>query len=334
MASTVNRRAGHEMTGSRPVFGDWLLLMFCNLVWGSQFVLVKLVQVQLGPIAATLLPMALATIVLVPIVMHERRYRLTAVHRAERAAFRWRTIGQFAILGLFGQVVAQLCITWGLRYASASNAAVLMLMLPVVTALMARMLLSERMTPIRWISFCLAIVGAAACSGIDWSGLSLSGRQAMAGTGLIVLSICGSAFYNVYSKRMLIRYSALEVLLYSYYAVIAFLIPIAWALEPATYTSLGNLTLTTLTGVGLLALFQYALSMVAFLYVLSRLNANQAALGNYLIPYFGLAIAAVALGERLQWPVILAGTLVLASTILATLGDRAPPRSAVSEGVR
>ena len=300
---------------SRTALGDWSLLVFCNLIWASQFVMVKLVQVQLGPIAATLLPMTLATILLVPIVLHERS-------KNARAARRWQAAGQFVLLGLFGQVVAQLCITWGMRFASASNAALLFLTLPVITAVMARVILREHMTRIRWIAFTLAIVGAAACSGIDWSTVSLTGSNAALGTGLVLLSICGSAFYNVYSKRLLESYSPLEVLLYSYFAVLGFLFPIAWALEPAAYSQLSGLTSTTLAGIGVLAVFQYSISMVAFLAVLRRLNANQAALGNYLIPFFGLVIAALFLGERLQWPMIVGGMLVLASTVLATLGDK------------
>jgi drug/metabolite transporter (DMT)-like permease len=315
---------------SRTPLWDWSLLMFCNLIWASQFVMVKLVQVQLGPIAATLLPMTLATILLVPIVLHERR-GLTQAVRDARAARRWQVAFQFILLGLFGQVVAQLCITWGMRFASASNAALLFLALPVITAVMARAILGEHMTTIRWISFALAIVGAAACSGIDWGTVSLSGDNTTLGTGLVLLSICGSAFYNVYSKRLLTSYSPLEVLLYSYFAVLAFLIPIAWALEPATYTHFTGLTAQTLTGIGVLAVFQYSISMVAFLAVLTRLNANQAALGNYLIPFFGLVIAAVFLGERLQWPMILGGALVLASTILATLGDSDRSRATAAE---
>ena len=43
-------------TASR--FRDWTLLIVCNLIWASQFVLAKLVQEQMGPIFATLLPMA------------------------------------------------------------------------------------------------------------------------------------------------------------------------------------------------------------------------------------------------------------------------------------
>lgn len=305
---------------------DWSLLVFCNLVWSSQFVMVKLVQRQLGPIATTLLPMALATILLVPFVLHERRQRAADVP-VTASTDRWRVIGQFILLGVLGQVCAQLFITWGMRYASASNAALLMLMLPVITAVMARGILGEHMTLIRWVSFALAIIGAFFCSGIDWSTVSPASNRATLGSALVILSICGSAFYNVYSKRLLTRYSPLEVLLYSYFAVLAFLAPIAWVQEPAAFAHLPQLSLTTLVGIAVLALFQYCISMVAFLAVLKRLNANQASLGNYLIPFFGLLIAAAFLGERLQSTVIIGGLLVLVATILATVGDRESARS-------
>ena len=69
----------------------------------------------------------------------------------------------------------------------------------------------------------------------------------------------------------------------------------------------------------LLAVFQYFLSMVIFLTVLTRLDATQASLSNYMIPFFGLVIAAVVLHERLTLPMILGGTLVLLSTLLITV---------------
>ena len=43
---------------------DWVLLLLCNLMWASQFVLVKIVQEQMGPVAATSFPMLIATILL------------------------------------------------------------------------------------------------------------------------------------------------------------------------------------------------------------------------------------------------------------------------------
>ena len=291
-------------------FYDWTLLLVCNLIWASQFAMVKLVQEQMGPLFAVFFPMAISTVLLIPIVQREFRPR---VSRAD--------IGRFILIGVAGQVAAQFFITWGTRLSLASNAALLSLVLPVSTAVMAHFLLGERMTPMRWVSFALAICGVAACSGVDWSSLNLSSGQYLAGNLMILVSVNGSAFYNAYSKKLLERYSPLQVLLYSYYAVIAFLAPITAAMEPASFGDLPHFSVTVWIGLAILALFQYFLSMVIFLNVLTRLDATQAALSNYLIPFFGLVLAAIILGEKLTGAMIAGGMLVLASTLLMTVSE-------------
>jgi drug/metabolite transporter (DMT)-like permease len=223
------------------------------------------------------------------------------------------------LIGVLGQVVAQLFITWGLRFSLASNAALLMLALPIATTVMAYFLLGEIMSPVRWLSFALAVAGVVECSGVDWKELNLTSKSYLIGNTLIFISVCGSAFYNVYSKKLLERYTPLQVLLYSYYFVIAFLIPITLYAEPGAFHQIPSYTAKTWLGIALLAVFQYFLSMVIFLTVLTRLDATQASLSNYMIPFFGLVIAAVVLHERLTLPMILGGTLVLLSTLLITV---------------
>jgi drug/metabolite transporter (DMT)-like permease len=61
--------------------------------------------------------------------------------------------------------------------------------------------------------------------------------------------------------------------------------------------------------------------MVIFLNVLTRLDATQAALSNYLIPFFGVLIAALVLHERLTGFMIVGGLLALLSTLLITVWD-------------
>ena len=292
---------------------DWALLLVCNLIWASQFVMVKLVQEQMGPVFATFFPMTLATILLIPIVRHERKRAGGDASRVRR-----RDILEFILIGVFGQVVAQLFITWGVRWANASNAALLMLTLPVATAVMAYFFLGERMTLVRWISFALAIAGVIECSGIDWKELNFSSRFLL-GNLMIFLSVNGSAFYNAYSKKLLGRYSPLQVLLYSYYAVFAVLLPITLFAEPQGFRNLPQFTPVVWAGLIVLALFQYFLSMVIFLTVLTRLDATQAGLCNYLIPFFGVLIAALILHERLTGFMVAGGVLVLASTLLVTI---------------
>jgi drug/metabolite transporter (DMT)-like permease len=291
---------------------DWGLLILCNLIWASQFVLAKLVQEEMGPIFATLLPMALATICLLPLVRRQqRRGRVPRISRADAA--------RFGVIGIFGQVVAQLGITWGVGLAPASNAALLSLTLPIATAVIAYLLLGERMTTVRWISFALAVAGVLQCSGIDWNDLRFASGAVVSGNVLIMLGILGSAFYNVYGKKLLERYSPLEVLLYSYYAVLLCLVPLTLYMEPGSFHGMMSFGPKVWLGILLLAGFQYFLSMILFLTVLTRLDAVQAGLSNYLIPVFGVLIAALVLGERLTARMAIGGLVVLGSTLLITV---------------
>jgi drug/metabolite transporter (DMT)-like permease len=319
--AVVDRPAGRIL--------DWSLLIGCNLIWASQFVLAKLVQEQMGPVLATSLPMAIATLSLVPLV------RLEQQRTGRRPATARGDVARFLLIGVVGQVLAQLGVTWGVRYAPASNAALLSLTLPIVTALLAHLMLRERMTRVRWISFALAVVGVLQCSGVDWTGLRFSSAANLQGNLLIMLGVCGSAFYNVYGKKLLERYSPLEVLLYSYYAVLLCLVPLTVVLEPEASRSIASFGAKTWVGVLLLAALQYFLSMVLFLRVLARLDATQAGLSNYLIPVFGVVIAAIVLGETLTPRMVAGALVVLASTLLVTVfeNDKAgAPQPVQAEG--
>jgi drug/metabolite transporter (DMT)-like permease len=291
---------------------DWGLLIVCNLIWASQFVLAKLVQEEMGPIFATLLPMALATLCLMPLVRSRQR------PGADASRFGGSDLVRFGVIGIFGQVVAQLGVTWGVRLAPASNAALLSLTLPIATAVMAYLLLGERMTPVRRLSFALAVAGVLQCSGIDWNELRFAGGG-VSGNVLIMLGVLGSAFYNVYGKKLLDRFSPLEVLLYSYFAVLICLVPLAIVLEPGSFHAMASFGPKVWLGILLLAGLQYFVSMILFLTVLTRLDAAQAGLSNYLIPVFGVLIAAIALGERLTARMAIGGLVVLGSTLLITV---------------
>jgi drug/metabolite transporter (DMT)-like permease len=304
---TINSKSRRGMS-----LRSWFFLFSCNLMWALQFTCIKLVQEQVGSLFTVWGPMTLATVMLYPLIRMERA-------TGERSCgHKSSDILAYFLLALLGVFPGQVLITWGTRISLASNAAMLMLTLPVSTAFLAFVFLGERMTAIRWISFALAIVGVLLCSDIDFRSLNF-GRGYLFGNALIFVGTLGSAFYNSYGKKMLERYSPMEMLFYTYVAMFVIMTPLTLSQERNVFEAIPHFTGRTWIGMVLLTFFHNYLSMVLFLKALKHLEAIQAALSNYLISFFGIPIAALWLGERLKSIAIVGGVMVLGSTLLITL---------------
>jgi drug/metabolite transporter (DMT)-like permease len=290
---------------------SWIFLFLCNLMWALQFTCIKLVQDQVGALFTVWGPMTLATLMLYPLIRRERA--------AAGARPRPRSdILIYLLLALLGVFPGQVLVTWGTRMSTASNAAIIMLAIPPCTAVFAFLFLRERMTLVRWLSFAIAIGGVVLCSQTDLRNMNL-GSAYMVGNLLILSGALGSSFYNSYGKKMLERYSPMEMLFYTYLAMFAIMLPLVVAQERSVLASVPHFTVSTWTGLILLTVIHNFLSMVLFLKALQQVEAIQAALSNYLITFFGVPIAAIWLGERLGTASVIGGVLVLASTLLITL---------------
>jgi drug/metabolite transporter (DMT)-like permease len=282
-------------------------------MWALQFTCIKLVQDQVGSLFTVWGPMTLATIMLYPLI----RLKAKGAKKTDR---RSSDILIFLLLAVVGVFPGQVLITWGTRMSLASNAALLMLTLPVSTAFLAFLFLHEKMTPIRWISFGLAIIGVVMCSDIDFRTLNF-GKGYLYGNVLIFLGTLGSAFYNSYGKKILERYSPTEMLFVTYLAMFVIMTPLTVAKEPGVFANIPHFSLRTWIGLVLLTFFHNYLSMVLFLKALKQLDAIQAALSNYLITFFGIPIAAIWLKEKLTSLAIIGGVLILGSTLLITVWE-------------
>src|SRR5438270_7724 len=176
------------------------------------------------------------------------------------------------------------------------------------------------MTAVRWLSFAIAIGGVVLCSQTDLRNMNL-GSAYMMGNLLILSGALGSSFYNSYGKKILERYSPMEMLFYTYLAMLVIMTPLVLLQEREVFARVPQFTPATWVGLVLLTFFHNYLSMVLFLKALKQLDATQAALSNYLITLFGLPIAALWLGERLTRMAIIGGIMVLGSTLLITLWE-------------
>jgi drug/metabolite transporter (DMT)-like permease len=294
----------------RKTIISWSLLIACNLMWALQFTCIKLTQDQVGPYFTVWGPMLISTLLLIPLVYKD----------ITRDGKPWRDILIFVQLALLGAFPAQVLMTWGTQYSLASNAAILTLSLPVITAVFAFIMLREKMNAIRWISFVLAIVGVVLCSTGDIKQMDFDSRYAL-GNIIIFLAIVGNAYYNVGCKKIADRYSAMQLVFYTYVVMIILLTPLVLYFEPDVFARIPSFTQQTWIGISLLTFFHNFLSMILFFKALKVLDAMQVALSNYLITFMGLPIAAIWLNETLSGQVIAGGILVLVSTLIITVVD-------------
>lgn len=294
----------------RTTIISWVLLLACNLMWALQFTCIKLTQEQVGPYFTVWAPMLLAAIFLTP-------FALKDFSKSEKS---FKDILVFAQLALLGAFPAQVLMTWGTQFSLASNAAILTLCLPVITALFAFLMLKEKMNKIRWVSFIIAIIGVILCSTGDIKNLNFGSKYAL-GNILIFLAIIGNSYYNTGCKKVAERYTPIEMVFFTYIFMVLLLSPLVLHYEHDVFARIPSFTKQTWIGMSLLTFFHNFLSMILFFKALKVLDAMQVALSNYLITFLGLPIAAIWLGERLNSPAIAGGTLVLVSTLIITIVD-------------
>jgi drug/metabolite transporter (DMT)-like permease len=298
----------------------FLLLILVNLMWAFQYTGARIATQKLGPIAVALLPMAMSTVPLTVLLLLERRKK-GSENTGERGSFGRRLLN-FVILAMVGSFMAQLGLTSGVQRSLASNAAVLTLTIPVLTALLATVLVGEKMSRLLWISFGLAIVGVLTVSDVDWRTVDIFHGKYLVGNALIIAGCCGSAFYNAYSKRLLRVFTPLEVLVYTFMIGDVALFTLMMARERVTWQYLASLGAAVWLSLVCIAVFTLTLAMTLFFWVIKRINLTQAALSFYLLPVFGVLISTVTLKEKMRWQLLIGGVLVFIGTFLATTYGR------------
>src|SRR5579872_921734 len=130
---------------SRRVAADVGLLVLVNMMWAAQYAAYKAASDKIKPVTVSTWTFLIAALVLLPFLIRERRSlpagdpsgsRLDpsgpSVHRS-----RWnkRNVFDFLVLAILGLIPASAFLAWGTDRSTASNAALIYLTIPIITAL-------------------------------------------------------------------------------------------------------------------------------------------------------------------------------------------------------
>jgi drug/metabolite transporter (DMT)-like permease len=292
------------------MLGYFMLLAMASLIWSAQGTAVKFLDRQMGPIAITFLPFYITTLLFVPLLIRKRRANPSAARPT------WSDWGKFTLAGVAGQVLAQLGMTWGISRSLASNGAILNLMIPVITAVLASFMLHEKLSLLRIASLAIGLVGVLLMSVPDLRESSFVDSKYIVGNALILVGCFGSSFYNTYCKGLMRRFQEIEILIFSYITASAASVPLLIWVEPFHWSVFGAFDWKSWTAFLFLAIFMYGVSMLLFFAALEHLDVTVASVSLYLVPIFGVLLAAVLLGERLGTLALIGSGIVLAATIV------------------
>jgi drug/metabolite transporter (DMT)-like permease len=218
-----------------------------------------------------------------------------------------RDVPGILLAGAVGITFYNIALNYGEIRVTAGAASLLIASTPIWTAILATILLHERLTALGWVGVFISFAGVALIATGEEGGVHLS-RQAF----VILAAALASASYMILQKHFLERYSALEFTAYSIWLGTLLMIPFGRGL----LTALHRATTSSTVSVIYLGVFPAAFAYVAWAYVMSHGSAGGTTSSLYLTPVLAIGIAWVWLGEVPRMLSLIGGIIALAGVVM------------------
>lgn len=296
-----------------------LLLVLAALLWGSNFIVGRLVGPEISPVALSFWRWLGALVILLPLSGREllRRRVLLRAH--------WRLIGA---LGLTGIAVYNVCIYTALRATTAVNAALFMALLPLAIVLAARLLDREPVQRSQLPGMALSLLGALTVVTRGDAG-ALFALRLNVGDLWMLAALPLWAVYAVLQRRRPAELTPIALVTAAIFVGVIVLAP-AYLLELASGAP-ARLSTAAALGAAYAALGPSAIGYVLWNRGASVLGPARAGVYINLIPVFSALLAVSLVGEALE-AYHLAGAALVAAGITLTRPGLAGRARRIFEG--
>ncbi len=286
--------------------GTVVALTSLVVLWASAFPAIKLGLEGLSPGHLTLARHLVASSVFVPFLLVARARMLP----------RLSDVPALLGLGLLGITTYHLALNTGEQRVSAGATSLIIATAPAITALIAWLVLRERLGPMGWFGTALGLLGVSLIVVGDARDAAALVVEPYA--GLILLAAVATAWFAVLQRPLLGRYRPLEFTAFVTWCgtlpMLVFLPGLGAAVVEAGPLS----RLATLH----LGVFPSAIAYTLFALALSRAPATLVTAWLYLIPAFALLFSWWWLGEVPSALTLVGGVVVVAGVVLVNLSKR------------
>ncbi len=278
-------------------------------LWGSAFPMIKVGLEGLSPTHLTLLRHLVASTCFLPVLSW----------RGLRMRPRLRDVPAFVGLGMLGFFVYQLALVVGEQRVPAGASSLIIATAPAITAVLAWLLLSERMPAGAWFGSLLAL------SGVTLIALGASGRLSFNPYALFVLlSAVSTSFFTIFQRRMFGRYRPVEVVAFATWGGT---LPMLLFL-PGFGHDVASAGAAPLAAVAYIGVFPSAVAYSLFAFSLSRAAVTLVTTYLYLVPVSSLFFSWLVLGEIPSLLTVAGGTVAIAGISLVNAAKQRAARRA------
>jgi len=272
----------------------YLLAVAVMIIWGVSFTATRAAVREIPPLSLAFLRFALASVIL-GLLVRQRHGDVRTARQDRWACF---------LLGFSGVTVAFVFENWGLRYTTASHAALIVSITPLATAA-AESMIRRRLPSARSLAGLVAALAGVALV----VGVGKSGTGSTVGDLLILATVGSWVAYTFLVRRLAGRYPVLVVTQRGILWGTLCLAPLA-GVELAV-TGLGPPSAGTVLAVAYLGVFCSALAYLWWNHAIRVLGVTVTNSFIYGIPLVGVLAGVMLLGEPLGWGVVVGGALLV-----------------------
>jgi drug/metabolite transporter (DMT)-like permease len=288
-------------------------LLFCVVVWGTNFAVLKAALPAMHPQALNVLRILAAFIALSALHVATSRRSKTGVFDALKLE-PWRIIGT----GLLGYTAYQVAFIVGLSNTLAGSAALIMASSPIWTAVGSALLRIERLTAAAWAGLFVSLVGTA---WIILSGGEVDlGSDVLFGNMVMLLAAMLWAAYTTLNRPLLVRVPALAL---TFYGVFFSILPLtAISLPFLASVAWSEVSMVIWVAIAFSGALSTGITVVLWNDGVRQIGPSRTAVFSYLVPVVALITGITFLGEHLVIGQVVGGTLVISGLLIVRRAGR------------